>query len=204
MSDKDFSRRWVSAFVAFATLFVSVTLAAMPPSREGPLWAHHNRAANSETRVEAGRVAGGELPPPALSTRARWAPLPDRSAILQEITSPSDPSRVRVVVDLESAHKGIYFIRDNERTVIPLEFRGHQSDTSAINAEFIARAAYSATSHSDASEVADALIVDYTSGHVEVVRDGKHYWTSPATLPTFTPVITELEEPAPRERVAAR
>jgi hypothetical protein len=202
MSTKD-RRRWFLRLLAFTTLLVvSATVSGMPPNREGPSWAHHNRAASRDGTIGATRIAPIDQSPPVVSPRAKVAPLPDREGILQQMVSTSDPSRIRVIVDLESAEKGIYFVHGNERAAIPIEIRGERRTTPSIDNEFIARAAYTAMSQSKNHELAEALLVDYAHGQIEIVRDGQRFSTSPAKLPAFAPVITELTEPADRARVA--
>lgn len=197
-------RHWLTGLFAFTTLLASVTVSAMPPSREGPSWAHHNRAASRDATITASRIPPIGESPPVLSPRAKVVPLPDRSGLLQEIVSTSDPSRVRVIVDMESATKGIYFVYGTERQAIPIEIRGKRTASSSIDNAFIARAAYTAMSQSKNHDVAEALLVDYANGQIEIVRDGQRFSTSPATLPSFSPVITELAFPEDGDRVAAK
>jgi hypothetical protein len=189
----------VASALALASLLISLVVVAMPPSRTGPVWAHHNRGGF----VELNHGAVSRESTTIVSAGAKSTPLPDRAEILKEVTTSTDQGRVRVVVDLESAEKAVYFVQGAERHAIPVTISGEApSGRAAIDQRFIARAAYVDRSDTGLG-TPDGLIVDYADGHVEIVRDGVHTYTSRALLPKFLPTITETESSSDA-RVATR
>lgn len=183
----------VWATLAVATL-LSVVASGGPPRRMGPTWANHNTR-SAEENISPHYWAPNGQSVSYVSERARVVPIPDRASLVDEVAAVPAQDRVRIVVDLTSAVKGLYVIRGRERSVLPIEVRGQGN--AAVDNEFIATAAFENYRQDPNAGPPDAVVVDYETGSVGFRRGRNLLSTTPATLPTFVPPITELS-PQPR------